>query len=493
MAKKQPNSAALEPDSGNAVPRIALGEVGVTGLRVANKAIYAERNRVFQYPNLLTVVNEMSAHPTVCSAFNVYNLMLNSVPWYVCPPEDATDIEKERAYFIQTCMTDMEHSWSQFITDVSTYLKYGFQVSEKVYRRRLKKNGSKYNDGKVGLRKLSPRSQETIEKWYFSEDGRDLIGVGQSLANLEQQWRYEQLKNEDGVLRINRDKFLLFSADSTNGNPQGQSLLKSVFLPYKQLSLLQDQLMLGISKDLQGIPTIGVPPKLLSPEANDAEKAAAAQFVEMANNLVKGTQSGIVYPLMYDENKNKTVEIQLLEAKYGKSFNIPEVIAALQTDILVALGVDVIKLGANQQGSYSLASSKENLLSMTVEYRLKEIRSVLNQDLMRSLYELNGWDTDRMATFEYGDILDSDLDEISKFVQRTAAVKILPRTLEVVNKVLESLGLQPLPEGTDLDDLFPDEEMQSRSGDGMAKGSGNGTSDNVSEDDSSSSNNENAA
>jgi hypothetical protein len=285
----------------------------------------------------------------------------------------------------------------------------------------------------------------------------------------------------------------LFSADSTNGNPQGQSLLKAVFLPYKQLSLLQDQLMLGIAKDLQGIPAIGIPPKLLSPDATSSEKAAAQQFIDMATNLVKGTQSGIVYPLMYDENANKTVEIQLLEAKYGKSFNIPEVIAALQTDILVALGVDVIKLGANQQGSYSLASSKENLLSMTVEYRLKEIRSVLNQDLMRSIYELNGWNTDRMGTFEYGDILDADLEEISKFVQRTKSVGILPRTLEVVNKVLESLGLQPLPEDTVLDEkLFP-EDMQSRSGDGMAKGSGNGTSNKPAGRDKSSDNSENAA
>jgi hypothetical protein len=492
MARKPKETASLEPDPNNAIPRIALGEIGVSGLRVSNKQIYAERNKLFQWPNILRIVHEMSAHPTVASAFNVYNLMINSVPWCVCPPEGATDKELERTKFVESCMYDMEHSWAQFITDVSTYVKYGFSINEKVWRRRLKKNGSKFNDGKIGLRKLPPRSQETVQKWYFSEDGRDLIAVGQSLENIEQPWRFEKLKNEDGVLRIERNKFLLFSADSTNGNPQGQSLLKPVFLPYKQLSLLQDQLMLGISKDLQGIPCIGIPANLLSATASDADKQSAAQFVEMANNLVKGTQSGIVYPLMKDENGNPTIEIKLLEAKYGKSFNIPEVIASLQTDILVALGVDVIKLGANQQGSYSLASSKENLLSMTIEYRLKEIKAVLNQDLMRSIYEMNGWDTDRMAQFDYGNILDEDLEEISKYIQRTKSVGILPRTLDTVNKALTSLGLPALPEGTELSDsMFPD--SASRAGDGMAKGSGNGTSDNPASQDNSSNNSDNKA
>jgi hypothetical protein len=54
-----------------------------------------------------------------------------------------------------------------------------------VLRRRLKKNGSKFNDGLVGIKKLAPRSQETIRGWVFSDDGADLIKVEQSLQQLE--------------------------------------------------------------------------------------------------------------------------------------------------------------------------------------------------------------------------------------------------------------------------------------------------------------------
>lgn len=494
MAKEKPKSTALEADEGVSTPRLTLGEQGFNGLRMANNEILAESNRLFRWPNIISVVNQMDADATVSTAFNVYNMILCSVPWTVKAPTDATEEEKKRADFALSCMHDMEHSWDAYIKNTATGLKYGFAMSEVVFRRRLYKNGSKYNDGKIGIRKLAPRNQETIAKWYFTEDGRKLKSIGQSLHNLENGWRFINLQNKDGLIEIDRDKLLIYSVDSTNDNPIGRSLLKAVFLPYKQMTALKDQLMLGISKDLQGIPCIGIPPDLLSPSADPNKQQAAQQFIDMANNLVKGTQSGIVYPLSKDDKGDATIDIKLLEAKYGKSFDIPKVIEALQNDILTALSVDVVKLGANSQGSYSLASSKENLLAMAIEYRLKEIKEMLNGPfgLMRKIYEMNGWSTERMATFEYGDIIDVDLDELSKFVQRTKSVGILPRTHSVVNKVLNAMGAEEIPEDTPLDEkLFP-EKMLSRAGDGMKKGSGNGTSDDVANKDNSTSNNENA-
>lgn len=493
MAKKQPENAALEADPEQVVPRISLSEVGFSGLRVTNRQIIEEKQRTFIWPQMLQVVEEMSADPTVSTAFNVYNMLMSRIDWCVEPPEGATDAEKERAKFVESCMHDMEGSWTSFMTEVLTYLKYGYQITEKVYRRRLKKNGSKHNDGLVGLKKLAPRGQDTISKWYFSEDGRELEGVGQNINFLENSWRYANLKNEDSVLKINRNKFLLFSADGTKGNPQGRSLLRAVFLPYKQLTLLKDQLMLGVAKDLQGIPTFYIPPKYLDPNASAEDKAVYESFKSIVNGLADGTQKGIILPKIIDQDtKENLVDLELIEAKGGKAFDIPSIIAALQTDILTALSVDVVKLGANSVGSYSLASSKENILAMAIEYRLKEIQEVLNSDLMRQLYELNGWDTSRMAKFVYSDVIDLDMELISKFVQRISAVGMLVKDHATLNVIRQAMGVEPIPEDVSLDDLeFTGNS--SRSGDGMEKGSGNGTSDDVSEKDNSAGNPENAA
>ena len=40
---------------------------------------------------------------------------------------------------------------------------------------------------------------------------------------------------------------------------------------------------------------------------------------------------------------------------------------------------------------YSLADSKTNMLAMAIESRLKEIRDVLNSELIPFLFRLNGW------------------------------------------------------------------------------------------------------
>lgn len=493
MATKKPKSTALNADDGNSLPRISLSEQGYTGLRIVANQILDEKQRTFlPGPSLWQVREEMLLNSTVATAFNVYKMLMARVDWKVCPPEDATEAEKERARFIESCMHDMEGSWTSFMTEVLPYLEYGYSVVEKVYRRRLKKNGSKYNDGKVGIKKLAPRSQETITKWYFSEDGRDLLAVGQNMKFMIGANRFNVKTNDDGVVELPREKILIFTADGTKSNPQGKSLLRSVFLPYKQLTLLKDQLMLGVAKDLQGIPYFQIPAKYLDPNASAEDKAVYEAFKTIVNGLAEGTQKGVILPKIIDPNTNENmVELELLEAKGGKAFDIPSIIAGLQTDILTALSVDVVQLGNASHGSFSLASSKQNLLSMAIEFRLKEIQEVLNTDLVRQLYELNGWNTDRMCRFEYTDIIDLDMEELSKYIQRCASTGMLVKDLATINKIREGMGVEPLPDGTNLDDLeFTGNG--SRAGDGMAT-EGEGTSKSPSGKDTSSSNSNNTA
>ena len=141
----------LSPDEGAVVPRLKLSESGTTGLLVSNKKILEEANRLFQYPQFIKVVNEMRNDATVASCLLAYKTMLGRVDWDVQPPVGASKKQKERAEFIKTCMRDMEHSWSSFITEVSSYLEYGFAIHEKVFRRRLRSNGSLFDDGLIAF------------------------------------------------------------------------------------------------------------------------------------------------------------------------------------------------------------------------------------------------------------------------------------------------------------------------------------------------------
>jgi hypothetical protein len=380
-------------------------------------------------------------------------------------------------------MHDMDGSWSSFIESVIPYLEYGFAVNEIVLRRRLKRNGSKHNDGLIGLKKLAPRSQDTICGWVFSEDGADLLKVEQSLTNIENAYRFQNRINVNGRLEIDREKFLLFSASATKGNPEGNSIYKNIYLAFKQLSLLQNQELVGIAKDVQGILKIAIPPRYLDPNASPEDKAAVAAFQTIIDNYNAGTQRGLLVPNMIDpESKLPLFTYDLMESKGGAKYDTESVIRRLQGDILSALSVDILKLGAEGSGSFSLAESKSSVLALAIDYRLREIAEVLNSHLMRTLYEMNGWDTSKMAKFVYSDIEEVSLEEFSKAVQRVFSTSAIEVDRSVLNRVRKVLGVPEKPDDEPVDkENLPSALAgnSSKSGAGMEVGTtGNGTAKN---------------
>lgn len=484
MATKRKSSsastAALSPDENTVIPRMKLGEQGFVGLRTSNGRILEEVQQAFRYPAFIRTINEMRNNPTVGSALNVYNFWMSRVEWDVEAPVDGTEVDKERAEIIESMMHDMEHSWSDFIKSVIPVLEYGFAINEIVLRRRLKRNGSKYNDGLVGIKKLPTRSQETIAKWIFSDDGSDLLGVKQSLQNVENAYKFQNRKDKDGLVEISRDKFLLFNTNKTKGNPEGNSILKNIYLAYKQLTLLQENQLTGIAKDVQGILKISVPPQYLAANANADEKAVAAAFQSIIDNYNAGKQRGLLVPNVTDpETKTKLFEYELMESKGMAKYDTESIIKGYQQDILTALNVDVLRLGADGSGSFSLAESKSSILTMAVDNRLREIQDTLNQELMRKIYEFNGWDTTNMAKFVYSEAEDLDLDSFSAAIQRIFAVGAIEVDRDVLNRVRCALGVAEKPDNEPIDTENLSTSLtgkESKSGSGMATGtSGNGT------------------
>lgn len=491
------DSSALQPDQGSVIPRMSLAEQGVLGLKVVHKRILEEQQAAFRYPGFISTVAEMRNNPTVGAAMNVYRMMMSRVQWNVEPPEGGSEVDNARAKVIESMMSDMDHSWSVFIQSVIPYLEYGFAINEIVLRRRLKRNGSKYNDGLVGLKKLAPRSQDTINGWIFSNDGADLVAVEQSIRNIENPSRFaNKTKNSNGMLEIDREKFLLFSADSTKGNPEGNSIYKNIYLAFKQLTLLQNQELLGIAKDVQGILKIGIPPRYLDPNASDDDKATLAAFQQIIDNYNAGTQRGLLVPLMSDpETKLPMFDYSLLESKGLAKYDTEAVIKRLQGDILSALSVDILKLGADGTGSFSLAESKSSVLALAIDHRLREISEVLNSHLMRTLYEMNGWDTSTMAKFTYSDIEEVSLEEFSKAIQRIASTSMIEFDRPVANRVRKLIGVEPKGDDEPIDkEALPATIAgnASAAGKGMEVGTtGEGTAKTARPKDSSTSNKEN--
>ena len=211
-------------------------------------------------------------------------------------------------------------------------------------------------------------------------------------------------------------------------------------------------------------------------------------------NLQMNEQSAVILPQVIDpESKQPMFKLDLLSVDGKKNFDISKIKEYYKTLIFVSLFADILIQGTTSTGSFALGTIKNSLSGAYAERLISSIAEVLQNDLIKMTYQLNGWDESRMGRFDFDGIEPADLETFSKAVQRMGATGYLPKNLEVVNAVLDSLGIDQLPQDTAIEDVLP--EATTRSGDGLASESGglNGTANSAATNDTSSMNSENAA
>lgn len=252
--------------------RFKMSETGYMGLNLFKGVSVDELRTELNFPNSIKTFKEMSVHGTVNSALTLYHNLLMKVDWKFVPPNDATPEEIEQCKLIASMMDDMETPWSEFISDALSCNMFGFSVHEKVYRRRNTNSGSKFNDNVIGWKKLPIRIQETIEKFIFSEDGNEVIGVKQNIKSVNDLYnRFEHRLNKEVILP--KSKILLFRVGKHRGDPFGKSPLRDAYLAWRYLTIIEEIESNGVAKDLVGLPVLSIPPQYLSEDASPDQKA----------------------------------------------------------------------------------------------------------------------------------------------------------------------------------------------------------------------------
>ena len=472
--------------------RFKLGEGGYLGLSIFNGVSQDEFKRELNFPNSITTYKQMSYHSAINSALTLFEDTISKATWNFLPPENPTEQELEQCQIVRTMLDDMEGSWVEFIKDTLSANIFGFSVHEKVYRKRYKQNGSMYDDGIIAWKKLPIRAQETIEKFIFSDDGNEILGVKQNLSRVQDYYaRFSNRSTMEVILP--RSKFMLFRTGKHRGDPFGKSPLRDAYLAWRFLTSLEELEATGVSKDLVGLPVLYLPPQYLSADASPDQKVVRNYYESAMRNLQMNSQSAMILPNAYDpETKQPLFKLDLLSVNSKKSYNISEIKEYYKNLIFTSLSSDILIMGQSSTGSFALGAIKNSLAASHAQNLLSVITEVLNYDLIRQTYELNGWETSRAGKLDFDNLQEVDLETISKGFQRLGSVNLLEVDRDVLNQVRTALNIDPLPE----DAPVRYELMQgytSRAGDGMAKGSGNGTSDSVASTDNSSINLDNAA
>lgn len=466
-----------------------LGEIGFTGLKVDNGVIQENVIRDLTFPYSVNTYKEMSYDSSISSAINTIKDFVQGVEWSFDETEEGIDPNYPKG-FLKQCSEDMDRTFGEYLNESLSILEYGFNVQEKVWKRRNQsgKYKSKYDDGLIGWAKLPTRSQDTIRKWIFTDDGRDLLGVQQDLALVPQnsRTRFTALGDSAGRINIPRDKFMLFRYDPVRNNPQGRSPLNNCYISWMYKKQLEETEASGIAKDMGGMMLIELPPEYMSEDAPNDKK----QVFEYCKNLIRNyhvnQQAGVIFPRYIEETSKQNVfNLRLLGIEGGgKNYDLEATIKRHDMKILMTFLADVLALGHDGTGSFALSSDKTNLLAKKIASVLSYITKTFNEDLIPETFRRNGWSDKVVPKLVHSDLEKADFDSIGKLLQRVVSVGAMEVDKSLSNYLRSQLPLGEEGLGEALDEkLLPNStskasQSQGSSGTGNSQQGGSGSDTN---------------
>lgn len=490
----QEEALSLEEGGSTKVPAMAYGETGFTGLATLGGQVFENCQHELRWPYAYKTYKDMAADGAVHPSLDFVESKIAEANWVVRIPKNAPkELEANLKFwktYLEQVMTDMTHSWSSMIKEAASFNRYGWSALEIVLRYRNKKYGSKFDDGYVGVKKLPIRSQGTIQKWEWKNKGRDIDGMWQrcvvpmssGLTTVGRDgWELLQATGlqEFNLKFIKREKFLLFRHNAQNESPTGESPLAGVWRSWKYKTAYEESQAISVAQDSNAFKILYLPPEYLQEDADEDRKASFEMYKRMLEKAHQAKQSGFILPMLTDTDGNKLFEFEIKNVGGTKSYDVNAIIQSYSREIQVGLFADVLSLGGGSGGSYSLSESKVSIMDLAVKSRLNEIKDQLNHQLVKTLFEQNGWSTEFMPTYDFELPNMETLDNKGKFWQRAKAVGLIPVVPQVVNQVLRDIGVDyQVDDDMSTEDLMKllapvGEQATSESGKGMESGMSN--------------------
>ncbi len=405
-------------------PPESLEEIGVTGLRHSFGRINEELLVHLKGKRGLRTFREMNDNdPVVGSIMFLFKTLMRKVPWIAKPNPLATGIDRaravEEAVFLQSLTVDMSQTWPDFITDALSFAYAGYSIHEIVLKERGgrvsdPKKRSRFDDGKIGLRKLPIRAQETIDQWVF--DGSGGIDGFWQLNNQPE-------SGKDPRLFIPIEKAVLFRTESNKNNPEGRSLLRNAYRPWYFKKRIEEIEAIGIERDLVGTPVMQVPRQLLSKNASAGDVALRDEIVRILQLMRNDSLAYAMVPSEVEADgqggqRPSGYKLSLLTTGGRRQISTSDIVTRYDQRIAMTLIADLVMMGMSKVGTFSMFTGKTNLVTMALEALIKQIRDPLNRFVVPIVMEANGVPEEFWPHFENGPIQAPPMNEIADFLAR---------------------------------------------------------------------------
>ncbi|MBQ3727340.1 MAG: hypothetical protein II902_09855 [Selenomonadaceae bacterium] len=350
-------------------------------------------------------------------------MLIRQASWTV-QPQGTTAADKKAAEFVESCLHDMSSTWTDTLSEILSFLTYGWSVVEIVYKRRMGRKRdprleSKFDDGYIGWQKLPIRAQESLYEWEF--DGDDNLTA------------FVQMPAPDfQIIRIPVEKILLFRTESRKENPEGRSILRNAYKSYYHKKRIQEIEGIGIERDLAGFPLLIAPEDMNIWEMPE-KFAEAMAFVQ---NIRRDAMEGFVLPGGW--------ELKLLSTGGARQFDTNAVIQRYDQAIARTVLADFILLGSQNVGSWALSSDKTRLFAMAIGAYLDIVTEVFNRQAIPALIDVNGKVFAGITDYprlEHGDIETQDLNALGTFVKEMVGIGAITPDKNLENYLREQASL----------------------------------------------------
>ena len=376
---------------------------------------------------------------TVGAILFAIEMLMRQCEFHIEPASDSAK-DKEAAEFVESCMDDMERTWADTLSEILSFLTYGWSYHEIVYKRRVGKTSSpitnsKYQDGLIGWRKLPIRSQDTLYGWEYKDDTDELIGMTQAPPP-----NYEHLT-------IPIEKALHFRTRSRKDNPEGRSILRTAYRAYYFKKRLEEIEGYGMERDLAGFPVLYAPADMPIWDEDPEMVQTLARAERIVSSIRRDAREGLVLP--GGENGWK---LELVSSGSRRQFDTNAIIDRYDKRIATSVLADFVMLGQQAVGSFALADSKTQIFGMAIGTYLDVICEVFNNQGIPRLIDINGDHFKGITDYPkmvHGDIDEPDLQQFATFVKEMvgAGVVVPDDTLE---EEVRRVGRLPEKKDTDI-------------------------------------------
>mgnify|MGYP000427479363 CR=1 FL=1 len=392
------------------------------------------------------ILKEMSIDPTIGGALQTFTNICLSCRWQVQEAdipfvEDDPEYAKAKAkaeadaQFLQECVEDLPVPFDDTVADVLGMLTYGFQIIIPQYKVRagdseIPKFRSKYNDKKFGWRYMKPIAPDSVFKWVTEEAGQGYEG----LTGIHQQ-------TVTGYhAEIPRNRMLLFRTTSKLDNPEGESILLSAINTWRDKENLINMELVGIERNLEGIPVAYIPPEYMGEDATPDQRAMADYIIKAVANLKFNRQTGLVLPSTRDDQGHRLIDIELMGPS-GNTRTDAARTAVEAKELLLAESVMAQFMKLVNEGSNALSTDQTEMFVKALKGYMDRTKDVFNNEAVPELFRLNGDKSNNYPKLIYTGLEKKNITNIVNAITQASATGMIVPTKALQSKLLDLLGM----------------------------------------------------